>query len=75
MVQDIVNCCCWEQRGEFHVFNIDNQVKALPLFSENSMFSDGILTMKKKKKNKIFQGRTMKQCMDLSVKCLSPLLS
>lgn len=74
MVQDIVNCCGWEQRGEFHVFNIDNQVKALPLFSENSMFSDRILTMRKKEE-KIFQGRTMKQCIDLSVRCLSRLLS
>lgn len=74
MVQDVVNCG-WEQREEFHVFSIDNQVKALLLFSENSMFSDRILIMKKKNENKIFHGRTMKQCMGLSVKCLSPLLS
>lgn len=29
MVQDVVNSG-WEQREEFHVFSIDNQVKALP---------------------------------------------
>lgn len=73
MVQDRVNCCGCKQRGEFHVFKTDNQVKALPLFYENCMFSERILIMKKKEENKIFEGRTMKQCIDLS-KCLCPLL-
>lgn len=41
-----MNCCGWEQRGAFQVFNVDDQVKDLPLFSENSMFSDRILIMK-----------------------------
>lgn len=44
--------CGWKQRGEFHVFNIDNQVKALPLFFENSVFSDRMLIIKKKNRIK-----------------------
>lgn len=49
MVQNIVKLFCgWEQRGEFHVFKIDNHIKDLPLFSENSVFSDKMLIIKKK---------------------------